>query len=167
MSKEILKLVHVVHIHSTSNDHAWRCFTPYYLICMQFSAFRCYCNTYFCSLAGLKLFFFLWYLFYTKLQYCFYTTLQEAETCSKRYNVSEYTIVSSDGSISVSINASADVNNYNVSLDSANAPNISRGLAYNISAIACIDISDTACNSNGCQESTQFCRESKTVKVCK
>ena len=95
------------------------------------------------------------------------STLQEAETCSERYGVAGYTIVSSDGSIGVSINASSDVNNYTVTLNSANAPNISRGLAYNISVIACIDISDTACNSNSCQESTQFCRESKTIEVCK
>ena len=94
-------------------------------------------------------------------------TLQEAEVCSERYSVSDYTIVSSDGSISVSINASADVNNYMVTMNSANAANISRGFAYNISVIACIDISDTACNSSGCQESTQFCRESKTIEVCK
>lgn len=87
--------------------------------------------------------------------------------CSERYRVIEYTIVSSDGSINVSINASADVNNYTVTLNSANTPNISQGFAYNISVIACIDISDTACNSNGCQESAQFCRESKTFEVCK
>lgn len=55
-------------------------------------------------------------------------TLQEAEVCSERYSVSDYTIVSSDGSISVSINASADVNNYMVTMNSANAANISRGL---------------------------------------
>ena len=94
------------------------------------------------------------------------SSLQEAETCSERYNVTDYTVVSSDGSISVSINASSDVNSYNVTLDSVNAPNIKRGFAYNISIIACIDISDTACNSNGCQESTQLCRESKTIEVC-
>ena len=95
------------------------------------------------------------------------STFQEAETCSERYNVTDYTVASSDGSISVSINASSGVNNYTVTLDSANAPNITRGFAYNISVIACIDISDTACNSNGCQESTQLCQESKTIEVCK
>ena len=95
------------------------------------------------------------------------STLQEAETCSERYNVTDYTVVSSDGSISVSINASSDVNNYTVTLDSTTAPNITRDFAYNISVIACIDISDTACNSIGCQESTQLCRESNTTEVCK
>ena len=108
------------------------------------------------------------------MQYSFYYvcyiyvyTLQEAETCSEKYIVSDYTVVSTDGSIRVGINASSGVNNYTVTLDSVNAPNITRGFAYDISVIACIDISGTACSSNGCQESTQFCWESKTIKVCK
>ena len=95
------------------------------------------------------------------------STLQEAEACSERYNVTDYTVVSSDGSISVSINASSDVNNYTVTLNSTTAPNITRGFAYNISVVACINISDITCKSNTCQESTQFCRESKTIEVCK
>ena len=128
---------------------------------------------YFCSFAGLTwLFAIIFVLHQAAVLFLFpityvTSTLQEAETCSQRYRVSDYTIVSSDGSISVNINASSDANNYTVTLNSATAPNISRGFAYNISVIACIDISDTACNSNSCQESTQFCRESKTIKVCK
>ena len=95
------------------------------------------------------------------------SALQEAETCSEKYSVSDYMVVSSDGSISINMNASSDVNNYTVILDSKSAPNLTRGFAYDISVIACIDISDITCNSNDCQESTQFCRESKTIDVCK
>ena len=72
--------------------------------------------------------------------------------CSERYRVIEYTIVSSDGSINVSINASSDVNNYTVTLDSANSPNLTQGFAYDISVIACNNLT---------------CRESKTIEVCK
>ena len=72
--------------------------------------------------------------------------------CSERYRVTDYTVVSSDGSISVGINASSGVNSYTVTLDSANAPNLTRGFAYDISVIACNNLT---------------CRESKTIEVCK
>ena len=72
--------------------------------------------------------------------------------CSERYRVTDYTVVSGDGSISVGINASSGVNSYTVTLDSANAPNLTRGFAYDINVIDCNNLT---------------CRESKTIEVCK
>ena len=72
--------------------------------------------------------------------------------CSERYSVTDYTVVSSDGSISVSVNASSDVSNYTVILDSANAPNLTQGFGYDISVIACNNLT---------------CRGSKSIEVCK
>ena len=85
-------------------------------------------------------------------QFAILSPLQEAETCSDRYSVTDYRITSSDGSINVSVDALSNFNNYTVRLDQENAPNLVRGRAYDVSVVACNNLT---------------CKESQAILVCK